>query len=71
MIFSKIKQLLFWWPTWNVNSLGNIKQGWVLGEKRGGVRMVGGGFDQTYCHSKFWLVLGFKLGFNDKVKDVV
>ena len=28
---SIVKQLLFWWLAWNVNGLGNIKQGWVPG----------------------------------------
>ena len=25
------KQVLFWWLTWNINYLGNIKQSWVPG----------------------------------------
>ena len=34
--FSIVKQLLFWWLTWNVNILGKIKQGWVPGWVVGG-----------------------------------
>ena len=33
---------LFWWKIWNVNSIGNIKQGWVP---------CCGGLDQIYCHT--------------------
>ena len=34
---SIVKQLLFSWLAWNVNGLGNIKQGWVPGGGGGGV----------------------------------
>ena len=35
---SRDKHLLFWWLTWNENSLVNIKQGWVPSGWCGGFR---------------------------------